>query len=195
MAHHIYHTHALVLRSIHKGEANKILVLYTKELGLIFATAQGLRLAKSKLRYALSDYSYARVDLVRGKEVWRVTSAMPLANFAPLIRQDRGGLFLSRVTRLLERLLPGEEGTPLVFDDVLTAFYFLLEHGVETGVYEATELSLVLRVLKHLGYVGSDERYAPYIGESFDPSVISFDSLAKKTIIFEINRALRESQL
>ncbi|MCE9517782.1 recombination protein O N-terminal domain-containing protein, partial [Candidatus Nomurabacteria bacterium] len=72
--HHIYHTKSFVIGSYNRGEANKILVLYTREMGLVRAVAQGIRLNKSKLRFGLQDFSYASVDLVRGRDIWRVTS-------------------------------------------------------------------------------------------------------------------------
>ena len=67
--HHIYHTEAFVLGSRNVGEANKMLSLYTRELGLVYAHAQGIRLGKSKLRFGLQDFSHATVDLVQGKDI------------------------------------------------------------------------------------------------------------------------------
>ncbi len=91
--HHIHHTNALILGSRNRGEANRVFTILTREMGLIHAVAQGVRLNKSKLRYALTDYSYAKIDLVRGKEVWRITSATPVNSF-PGIRRNLKGLHL-----------------------------------------------------------------------------------------------------
>jgi len=63
--HHIYHTHGFILSSRNNGEANRMLMIYTREMGLIRAVAQGIRLHKSKLRFTLQDFSYVNVDLVR----------------------------------------------------------------------------------------------------------------------------------
>ena len=75
--HHIHHTEAFVLGSSPKGEDSKLLRLYTRELGLVYAHAQAVRKLSSKLRFTLQDFSRASVDLVRGKEIWRVTTATP----------------------------------------------------------------------------------------------------------------------
>ena len=55
MAHHVYTTPAYLIESTPSGEANKSYLLFTKDLGMIRATAQGVRLLKSKLRYSLQD--------------------------------------------------------------------------------------------------------------------------------------------
>lgn len=195
MSHHIYHTQAIVISSRNYGEANKILTLYTRELGLIRAVAQGIRLSKSKLRFALSDYSLARVDLVKGREVWRVTSATYVKSFGSLTQTIAGVSILSHTIKLLERLLPGEDPHENIFDDVVTAYEYLTLHNDKREFFEVTELCLVLRILKSLGYISTKEEYKTHVEGVFDPSMIVFDTLPKKTIIFEINRALRESQL
>lgn len=48
--HHIYTTKAIVIKSLPSGEANKIYFLLTHDLGFIKASAQGVRLGKSKQR-------------------------------------------------------------------------------------------------------------------------------------------------
>ena len=44
--HHIYETNAFVLKNIPHGEADAMLTLFTEELGLIRALAQGIRYEK-----------------------------------------------------------------------------------------------------------------------------------------------------
>ena len=42
---------------------------------MIYASASGVRKMSSKLRFVLQDFAYIKVDLVRGKDFWRLTSA------------------------------------------------------------------------------------------------------------------------
>lgn len=194
--HHIYHTEALILGSRPSGEANRVFVLLTKELGMIFATAQGVRLQKSKLRYTLQDYSYANIDLVRGKDVWRVTSATPIDSFHLLRLQPDGMRLIVKLAQLLRRLIRGEVDTQeALFNDIVTTLTYLNQTGYDPRLYETAELCLVLRILKHLGYLNSRPEIDNYVGDSFALSTIDYASFQKKTIIFEINRALRESHL
>ena len=76
MLHHIYHTEGFVLSGQSVGEANKYFRIFTKDFGMVGAMAQGIRLLQSKLRYSLQDYSYSKISLVRGKQVWRIVGAI-----------------------------------------------------------------------------------------------------------------------
>ena len=73
--HHIYHTEGIILGSKNYGEAGKYYSIFTRDLGMIYASAQGVRKMSSKLRFILQDFSYVKVDLVQGRDFWRVTSA------------------------------------------------------------------------------------------------------------------------
>ena len=73
--YHIHHTEGIILSSKNYGEAGKYYSLLTRDLGLINASAQGVRKISSKLRFVLQDFSYIKVDLVHGKDFWRLTSA------------------------------------------------------------------------------------------------------------------------
>ena len=193
--HHIYHTEGIILSSRARGEANKIITIYTLEHGLLHVMVQGIRLGKSKLRFALQDLSYAKVDIVRGRDVWRVTSATPLNSFA-YARKDKDSLTLIlRTCKLLERLCNGEEGNTDVFHDVLQAFILLDTPTPESATREALELHLVLRILYHLGYIGDSEDLKECLNGSFAPENTPLVLTQKKPIVFAINNALRESQL
>lgn len=193
--HHIYHTHGFVLRSRPTGEANKVLVLYTRELGLVRAVVQGIRLSKSKLRFALQDYSYAHIDLVRGREVWRVTSATTVGSF-PLVRTNSESFELMvRVSTLIERLCDGEEAHEKIFDEYIQALTLLDVEMVDPSVREGLELHLVLRLMNTLGYIGDSSSLATYLADDFNPDTTEHILKERTSIVAHINRALRESQL
>jgi DNA repair protein RecO (recombination protein O) len=191
--HHIYHTEAFVLGSRNVGEANKMLSLYTRELGLVYAHAQGIRLGKSKLRFGLQDFSHATVDLVQGKDIWRVTSGVAIQSYG--LRLNPQSLkIIASVAKLLERLCVGEEPIPEIFDDLIATVTHLTHDHIQEN-YETIELVLVLRILHNLGYIGRTDTFADYLEAPIDPGSEIYKKLEKKTILFEINRALKESNL
>ncbi len=195
MHHHIYHTEGFVLGTKNRGEANKVITIYTRELGLLRASAQGIRLAKSKSRFALQDFSYAKVDLVRGKEFWRVTSSTPVNSF-PYLRRDKKSLSLIfQISKLLERLCAGEEANEKIFDSLIQTFYLLDNEDLDEKSREAMELYLVFRIVYELGYVGESENIAKYLGEEFNHTKIDSFLKERTSIVAHINKALRESQL
>jgi recombinational DNA repair protein (RecF pathway) len=192
--HPIYHTDALILGSHPRGEANRAYLLLTADMGVFYAIAQGVRLEKSKLRYTLQDFSYARVDLVRGKDVWRITSATPKETFQYIYTSERGMRFLTNVQKLMRRLIRGEVAHPDILKDMLVALRFLQETK-EKDFYTPVELTVVLRILHDLGYVSQKEIYQSFLEGDFNPAILISDSFPKKEIIEEIQHALSESQL
>lgn len=193
--HHIYHTHGFVLSSKNKGEANKMLTVYTREMGLIRAMVQGVRLHKSKLRFALQDLSYAKIDFVRGREIWRITSARNINTF-PLARSSRDSLFLiGRISSLIERLCDGEDPNIKIFDDFIQGLYLLDDDNVLKDKIEALEIHLVLRIMDSLGYIGESDMLGDYLGGEINLQNTESLLREKRSIISHINKALNESQL
>ena len=193
--HHIYHTNGFILSSRNTGEANKMLTIYTAEIGLVRAFAQGVRLHKSKLRFTLQDFSYAQIDLVRGREIWRVASAKHISSF-PLARSNPQSLLLiTRVCRLLERLCIGESPNENIFNDFIQAMHILDDENIPVSSREALELHLVLRIMNSLGYIGDSEMLSKYLLTSFDQSKTELLLKERQSIIAHINKALNESQL
>jgi len=193
--HHIYHTHGFVLSSRNKGEANKMLTVYTREMGLVRAMVQGIRLNKSKLRFSLQDFSYANIDFVRGKDVWRITSAKNISTF-PFARSSRDSLLIiARIGKLIERLCDGEEPAEKIFDDFIQSLYLLDDVNISSPSREALELHLVLRIMDSLGYIGESEIMSQYLGGSIDLNKTELLLRERKSIISHINKALNESQL
>ncbi len=190
--HHIYHTSAFVLRSRSRGEANKMITLYTKELGLVHAATQGVRLLRSKLRYALQDLSIARVDLVRGKDVWRITSATPVENIVLGVADTDLTTRFARIFRLLEKLCAGEEGNPELFDDV--ASFIAAMQNADASLRKDLELQIVFRMLYRLGYIAPEDSMLPLIHSPF-AETFEMESSLRPMITRMINDALRETQL
>lgn len=153
MAHHIYHTHGIILGSVSIGESNRFYKIFTEDLGLVNASAQSVREGESKLRYVLQDFSFVTLDLVRGKDVWRIISAGEWREIAK-IKGDTVRLKLfARSCALLSRLLQGEGCESELFSDIVYAAEFLETEGVPSEFVSTFETLFALRVLARLGYI------------------------------------------
>lgn len=196
MSHHIYHTEGIVLGGFNVGESNRFLLIFTKDLGLVGASAQGIRALKSKLRYSLQELSYARVDLVRGKDVWRVTSAEKIhtRDLFPKNKEKRDAV--ARIASLLKRLCAGEEAHEELFEEVVSGLSFLHTESLAKEELSALEMILVLKILHHLGYWGGREEFAHIVHSAhWNKELLEeMRALAPKAIP-EIKRALKESHL
>jgi DNA repair protein RecO (recombination protein O) len=172
-----------------------MLTIYTREMGLVRVAAQGVRLSKSKLRFSLQDFSYVKVDLVRGRDIWRVTTAQSISSFPYARSEKQSLLFLARLSKLLERLCDGEEANESIFDDCIQALYLLDDMSVSIESREALELHLVLRILNTLGYIGESTLLSEYLTPDFDTTKVGVLLKERRSIITHINKALHESQL
>ncbi len=193
--HHKFHTDAFVVGSTPFGEANKIYELFTRDFGMIRASAQGVRLAKSKLKYALQDMSYVRIDLVQGKEFWRITSATHIQQFPDDIKNKKQLYLSSRMTQIVSRLCGGEESHPVLFEEIKKVLYtaqFIPSH--ESDKYTLFEIGAVFKIVSLIGY--AVDREEEIILPSIDHT--DFYTEVEKNRVFlvsHINRVLRESQL
>jgi DNA repair protein RecO len=176
------------------GEAGKLLSFFTHDFGLIIATAQGIRLEKSKLRYLTQLYSFGIFSFVRGKEFWRLTSVQH-DHIAYNKNIDKKEL-IARLALLLRRLLHGEESYPELFDCILICFKFLDANYLTDKQAQTLESLTVVRILHKLGYIGEDAQLDEYI-QSNDITIELLEKLYDKRAIINkhINKALKESHL
>lgn len=165
MAYHIYTTKVLMLSERPIREADRIYSLLTRDLGLIRATAIGVRKEHSKLRGHLEPFSLSAVSLVRGKEYWRITSAEFIQNIS-------SNSCIARPLALLKKLVQGEAPHPELFNVVEKAILSPEPHD------EMFEMRLVSQILLHLGYLKNNDL-----------------NLDKKELLVAINEGIQASHL
>ncbi len=188
--HSIHTTPGFILDSKPYGEAGKVLSIFTRDFGLVTATAQGIRLEKSKLRYFSQDRSFGTFSLVRGKEFWRLTSA---GSSGP----QSSEALLARLALLLRRLVQGEEAHPELFDCLAVLRDFCTKNdALNDDMLDALESLTVFRILGLLGYVGNDAELAPFMaGPEIAVDTLAEASKKRVSMNKHINKALKESHL
>ncbi|MSU44576.1 DNA repair protein RecO [Candidatus Nomurabacteria bacterium] len=192
--HHIYHTEGIILGSRNSGEAGKYYYIFTRDLGMITATAQGVRKISSKLRYVLQDFSYLKIDLVQGKNIFRVTNASKTNMLEQITRQPETFKVFANIARLLKRLLAGVEPNEALFVDLLDVLTILEKNKAKENVRNI-EMIIVLRILNNLGYIGESAVLKNLIRSPFEEDLI-FKVLESKThVLRQINKALKETHL
>ncbi len=190
--HAIHTTPGFVIDSRPYGEAGKILSIFTQDLGLVSAIAQGIRLEKSKLRYYVQNYSFAKYSLVRGKEFWRLTSASDETTAS-----SAASVLIAKIAALLRRLLQGEDPHPELFELVTSCAAFLRSSpGLTEEQGRSLESLVVLRILHTLGYIGNEPAFAAFI-DALEINIPILDQVTsiRQTVNRHINTALKESQL
>ncbi len=191
--HHIYHTEGLILGSNNFGETGKYYSIFTRDLGMIYASAQGVRKISSKLRFVLQDFSYLKIDFVKGKDFWRITSASKTNKLENLSDPKILEVF-SSISRLLKRLLAGEDPNRDLFLDLLNGLS-VLEKAETKEELRNIEAIIVLRILNNLGYIGGDETLKDFIKSPFEEELMYKVSENRTKILSQINKALKETHL
>jgi len=165
MSYTIHTTNGLILSYKPLREADRVYSILTKDLGLVRATATGVRKGHSKLRGLLEPLSLVSVSLVRGKEYWRLTSAEFLKNISPAPE-------VLKPIVLLEKLVQGEAPNPELFESVQK---IILSSESRDEMFE---INFVAKILFHLGYLKEGDLKLP-----------------KKELIKAINSGLEASNL
>lgn len=195
--HHIYNTEGFVLSGVNVGEANRYFRIFTKDFGAIGASAQGVRLLESKLRYSLQDYSYSKISLVRGKHGWKITGAIQEKNIRNSFKGNQGKFeVLAKTFSLLERLVRGEEKNEPLFFHISSACEFLEKENLDRNFLKNCECIFVMRILRSLGYMAESKDLSEFIVSSFwTKELVSKIGPVSRDAVSQINKSLNETQL
>jgi len=190
--HTVHHTDAFIVKSQPAGEANRRIWLFTRDFGLVVAMVQGVRKQGAKLQMQLSDYSLASVDLVKGKEVWRLVSAS--LESAPLMQEPRAPFARGFVRTLsaVERFCQGEDPHPELFDHLRECLEALNRGEGEAGAYDSLSLWKVMVLLGYVAVLEEDE--ALYRAPLAD-AVRAIDAATKRRIVQEVNETIKQTHL
>ena len=193
--HHIYTTKAIIIRSIPIGEANKYYFLLTEDLGFIRAIAQGVRLDKSKLKGHLQDFCFVLISLVKGKNIWHITSVQTLGR-ADILKDTNKLIAIKNIFNLLTRLLHGEEKNEALFLSIESFYNFLLKNKLTLDNVKNLETTTVLRILFHLGYFKKSFELIDFVKDNeLSLEILNLFESKKKIAILDINNALNETHL
>ena len=161
---------------------------------MIYASAQGVRKMSSKLRFVLQDFSYVKLDLVRGKDFWRLTSASKTNRLENISKRPEALKVFVNVSRLLRRLLAGEDANENLFIDLLNGFSILEKYETVEDLRNI-EVIMVLRILNNLGYIGGNEALKTLTQSPFETDLVLKVAESRAKILSEINKALQETHL
>lgn len=139
---------AIVLRHSDWGEADRILTLYTRQMGKVKGIAKGARKMRSRKAGHIEPFTHVDLQLARGRDLFIVTQAEALDPYLRL-RDDlvRVG-YASYVVELLDRFTYEEDENPSLFRllaDTLSRLNLEPDPTLAIRYYE-------IRLLDLLGY-------------------------------------------
>lgn len=144
---------ALVLGSRPLGEADRIVLLFSRELGRIDAVVKGVRRTKSKWGGRLEPFNVCDLIVVRGRSLYTVTSAQLVAMF-PRLREDREALAAAAVVcEAAAALFAEDEPHERVFALLRNALKAIDEGAAGAAVQTPLLLGALLKLLSEAGYL------------------------------------------
>ncbi len=189
--HEIYHTEGFIVKAIPLKEANMQIWLFTRELGLIVATVQGVRKPTAKLRSHLIEYTLVSADLVKGRDVWRLVSAEVIENPFVATYDELSARSFIRALSLVGRLCGEEGGEPELFDHMKESMSVLALSQKEPKYFDTIVLWKILVILGYLPLSPNEEVLfkTPLadLGESSSDTI--------KLLIKNVEKAIKESHL
>ncbi len=194
MSYHVYTTSGIVLKRMPFGEANILLYLLTKDLGLINASARSARLFTSKLRSSLQEGALISVSCIKGKNGWKITNVVSNNSFY-FDYPEYTHKVVFQIFRLLLKMIVGESSDSHIFEIVKSGLDEL--KNIEKSKIVDFEALMVLRVLNELGYVEINNDNKIFLDRKSDWGGNIIDALGNNRlkIIKTINNSLKESQL
>lgn len=158
MSYLTYTTDALVCGAYNQNTADRTFRLFTKEAGMLYATAKSVREERSRQRYALQEFSQIRVSLVKGKNTWKIGSVEAYLNdyTRATSREARGSVAI--VYRTLRRFIHGEEASAELFDFCQDILALLVTDISRRSLFE---LCAQVWILQKLGYLSREVLLVP----------------------------------
>jgi len=192
VAYQKYSTDAIVLRSLERGEADKLVALYTREFGLVWARGSAVRRESSRMRYALQNYTRSSVSFVRGTRGWRIAGAT--SHEVVDVGNVSGVAAFARIALLVERLVRGEDQNEYLFMTLTDAHHALMREASER--HAVIELVCVARILYALGYLSADALgTALFTHTMYAQSHLTEAETKRETLLSSVNKAIAETHL
>jgi len=140
---------AVVLRHSDWGEADRLLILYTRERGKVRAIAKGARKVKSRKAGHLEPFTRVTLQLARGRDLLIVTQAETIDAYQPLREDLLKTGYASYLAELLDRFTYEEESENYnifrLLTESLSRIAFEADPWLAIRYYE-------VRLLDHLGF-------------------------------------------
>ncbi len=108
---------AIVLRHYDFGEADKVVVLYSRNQGKLRAVARGARRMKSKYGSSMEPFSYNEMMLYKkeGAELYKITGCSTVNSYSYLRKDLDSFITASYIVELIDKITEDNEPHPEMF--------------------------------------------------------------------------------
>lgn len=111
-----YRTEAVVLKRTEQGEADRWVILYTKEFGKLELFQKGARKILAKLSPHLEPFIHVDISFATGKSKNTITNALEMEPFSDIRRSPEKIATAIKITELLDQAVKQPQKDPDLWD-------------------------------------------------------------------------------
>lgn len=140
-----YRTEAIILRRKDFGEADRVLTLFTPDLGKIRVVGKGIRKPRSRKAGHLELFTRAKLLLAKGRDLDVVTQAETIDAHRAVREDLLRGAHAAYVVELLDKFTPDEQESRELYNLLAQALHWLCDApdvALTTRYYELHLLSM-----------------------------------------------------
>lgn len=146
-----YVTEAINLKSYNLNDADKIMIMYSKDNGLIKGVAKGTKKPKSKLGARMDLLVANSLQLLKGRSMDTIIQAQTLNNFKKTREDINKLMFSSYISELIMNL---GEGSEAISKDIYELLYKALNRISEAETKKDAFIAVIKFQLKLLLFLG-----------------------------------------
>lgn len=166
---HSYSSEGIVLSRKNYGEADRILIVFSKNFGKLSLLAKGIRKIKSKKRGHLEIFSKIKFGAIKGNGMDIMTEAETINDFAG-VRVNLNKITLAYYFSEVINKITHEDGNPSIVYSLLSKSLLELENETEL---KKLRLNFIYNLLTEMGYWPKGEKIV-------DADIVLDDVLERK---------------
>ena len=161
-----YHINAVVLKRINVGEADRLLIVYSKELGKLRLIGKGLRKITSRRSAHLEIFTQSSMVIRDSKTLPNITEVSSLYSFKTIRGDFRKIAICYHLSEIIDKLLPDGEKNEYVYT-MFADFLKKLDEDEIPKVIRASVRLFVHDIFSNLGYLNNARpfTYSQLLGE------------------------------
>ena len=136
-------TQGVILKSNNFNEVDRILTIYSKELGKILISAKGTKKLESKLRYSVESITYVQLILVQGKNFLILKDAVIKDQFLNIKKDLEKIEITKKLVEIIDQAFPEQEKDENVWRLILKTFKDLDKKDINIKGFEKELVELL----------------------------------------------------
>ncbi len=165
-------TQGIVLRAIDYGEKDKIITIFTADMGRVSAILKGVRKLTSRLKYASQPFCYADFKLSGRSELMTVCGASEITNFFDITQSYAKMVCGSAILEMVDNASTLGESDPILFEAMRRSLGLLANSDINPDLIL---MRFAIGLFKVSGYA-LNLKTCHICGKSLNSDMVVFDT-------------------